>query len=362
MTAPPARRIDSLDLLRFLAALAVVAYHYTVKGTPKSGVGAEEVAFLTKYGGFGVDLFFVVSGFVILLSARGRTPREFIISRLSRIVPAFLVCCLLTYAVVNAFGPASMRSSPGDLLANLSLIAITPVGRVLGVNLVDGVYWTLAIETQFYLFVWLALVFGALKHTRALLWGWLGASAAVQALALTVGMSTPVKLLGEAVLYDWSAYFIAGGFFYLAFSGDRRRSDVAALLACFGMSALQSVERAAYLNQHDGMGLTVLGVVITVGLIYGVFALLSYTRFTFGPLLRWSWLGNATYPLYLLHAYLGYTLFTLLKGTMPDPLLVVLVAGLFIALALAVHRYVERPVNAWVKKRTRKPGTVPTAA
>ena len=65
-------RVGELDLLRFLAALAVVLYHYTFRGFSNGDMSTMPYPLLvpvTKYGSLGVELFFMISGFVILMSA-----------------------------------------------------------------------------------------------------------------------------------------------------------------------------------------------------------------------------------------------------------------------------------------------------
>ena len=84
-------RFYELDLLRFFAAMAVVLYHYLFRGQqgdyiPVRFTNLEDYA---QYGYLGVNLFFMISGFVISLSAESRTARQFVISRVVRLYPAF---------------------------------------------------------------------------------------------------------------------------------------------------------------------------------------------------------------------------------------------------------------------------------
>ena len=74
---PKSSRVPELDLLRFIAASSVVVYHYTdikriVPGQFVNPIGALQV--ITQFGYLGVNLFFMIGGFVILWTARGRTP------------------------------------------------------------------------------------------------------------------------------------------------------------------------------------------------------------------------------------------------------------------------------------------------
>lgn len=103
-------RYYGLDLLRFLAALAVVLYHYTFRAYNSdnlSPVRYEELGQLTRYGYLGVQLFFMISGYVILLSMQGKTVRQFLIARMQRLFPAFWVACTLTFLVVRLWGTPS---------------------------------------------------------------------------------------------------------------------------------------------------------------------------------------------------------------------------------------------------------------
>ena len=118
-------RLRELDLLRFAAALAVVLYHFTGFG----GAGAwpapsqdvfPEIAPVTRFGYLGVDLFFVISGFVILMSAWGRGPGEFGISRLVRLMPAYWVSVLLGAAVYAVFRMG--HGVPGLIVPNLTML------------------------------------------------------------------------------------------------------------------------------------------------------------------------------------------------------------------------------------------------
>ncbi|HEX8659294.1 MAG TPA: acyltransferase family protein, partial [Hymenobacter sp.] len=84
-------RLYEIDLLRFLAALSVVIYHFTFFGKRNAQYNPlyfDELGEVTRYGYLGVHLFFMISGYVVLLSAQGKTIRQFFLSRISRLYPA----------------------------------------------------------------------------------------------------------------------------------------------------------------------------------------------------------------------------------------------------------------------------------
>src|SRR5690606_40041197 len=124
----------------------------------------------------GVDLFFLISGFVVLMSSWGRTPRAFAVSRLARLYPAYWLAVALTALVTVTLGRDMFEVSPFQVLVNLTMFQ-----SVIDVPNVDVVYWTLWAEMRFYFlilaFAWLGMTRG---RVMVLLWGWLAMTALVQ--------------------------------------------------------------------------------------------------------------------------------------------------------------------------------------
>jgi peptidoglycan/LPS O-acetylase OafA/YrhL len=100
-------RLGAFDLLRFIAAAMVVCLHHGVwdamsMHSPLSVAPAVGEWF--KYGKFGVDIFFVISGYFVFLTADGRSAADFAIARASRLYPALLVFCTVSFLVISLFG------------------------------------------------------------------------------------------------------------------------------------------------------------------------------------------------------------------------------------------------------------------
>ncbi|GMA87194.1 hypothetical protein GCM10025868_24440 [Angustibacter aerolatus] len=114
---PP--RLAALDGLRFVAALAVVLYHFT--GIRSTHWGTTDptpfgpLSAVTRYGFLGVPLFFFISGFVILMTAWGRDVPHFAASRVGRLFPAYWAGVLLTGALLLVTGhePEAHRCAVG---------------------------------------------------------------------------------------------------------------------------------------------------------------------------------------------------------------------------------------------------------
>ena len=102
-------------------------------------------SFSFPLGRYGVDLFFVISGFVIFMTLnRSANIRAFAVSRFARLYPVFWTAVGIAVAARALDG--KLRMSSGDILANLTMVP-----ELFGAPFVDGVYWTLFYELIFYI-------------------------------------------------------------------------------------------------------------------------------------------------------------------------------------------------------------------
>ena len=147
-----ADRYPELDGLRGLAVLAVVVRHLT--STYDTFLPADPPApFAFEDGRYGVQLFFLISGFVILMTARragGAMP--FAIARFSRLYPPYWVALALTTVVVAALGPELLQRRAAEVAVNTTMVQ-----AAVGLRHVDDSYWSLSVELLFYAIITLAL-------------------------------------------------------------------------------------------------------------------------------------------------------------------------------------------------------------
>lgn len=172
---------NNFNLIRLVAAWSVIYSHaWAITGT----AGVDAVGWLTgtkSAGALAVDVFFVISGFLVAASLQRNTLRDFVLARALRIYPALVVCVALTVLVLGPLlstDPAYWRA-PGTwryLWANASLwraeFWLPGVFESLPRTAVNGSLWTLPIEGRLYLLLALAGIAGMLAPRRYLAaWG-----------------------------------------------------------------------------------------------------------------------------------------------------------------------------------------------
>jgi peptidoglycan/LPS O-acetylase OafA/YrhL len=347
------RRLYEVDLLRIIAAVAVVVFHYTFSAWMQ---GLTPVAFpllgeVTRYGYLGVDLFFVISGFVVLLSAWGRSPRQFVVSRIVRLYPAFWVAVTLT-AVVSVIS-GRFAVSLFQYLANLTML-----NPAVNVANIDVVYWTLWAEIRFYLVVFVLAWIG-LTRGRVLLalWGWLALTGLME-LGLLPGAA---DLLLQST---FSHYFIAGMALSLVYRFGMTWEIAAILLLAYANAVYRGLAFASDVAARYSTGFHPLVIIVVIWTIFMVAVLIALKATA--PLGRpwFSVAGSLTYPLYLVHAHIGFVLLAWL-GPLVSPypgMKWVLVVGLIVGmgvLAYGIHALVERPVAPRLKRALNRIARIP---
>jgi peptidoglycan/LPS O-acetylase OafA/YrhL len=165
-----------VDLLRFVAASLVVLNHFGIFtwNTPSVGITGQWLAFpalvpASWYGWVGVEIFFVISGFVIAASARHATPSSFLKHRIIRVAPALWICTTLAFALRLTSG---LPFSP-LLAAYVRSLLLSPVGPY-----IDGVIWTLVVEAAFYFLIFTTLLAGKFERINRIATG-LGIASAI---------------------------------------------------------------------------------------------------------------------------------------------------------------------------------------
>lgn len=329
-------RLEEVDALRGVAALAVVLFHLTTQFdrlyTP---VKTSSLSFM--HGHYGVNLFFVISGFVIFMTlAKTRTAADFVVSRFSRLYPTYWLAVLITFAVTHALGLPGKLVSAGHALANALMFH-----GLFRVPHVDGVYWTLEVELLFYCGMLALFVCKQLHRIFALVTGLLLLRLVYFACQQLLGIDLPF-ILWRLLILQYLPWFALGlAVHALTQDGDRKVRMQAGCVA--GLALL-------ILAVSESLAIAALGAAFFMLVLAAALSRLSLLR-----LRALVWLGSISYPLYLLHENISWSLMLRLHalGWQTDVIAVVaLLAAL--ALAAAVSRWAEQPAMRWIRQRWRR--------
>lgn len=324
------RRIDSLEAVRGLAAVAVLLVHSQVGGR---GDG------LLLYGWLGVPVFFVLSGLVLYLPFAGGASIDapaFWRRRLCRIFPGYWLVLAVTVAVVVAAG-----GSVSHLWQQASLYEFAPGGPT-SASLITPA-WTLAVELSFYLL--LPLLVWVFVRRPMYRFGVLFAVATVALLyrRATGGLFAPVAFADQFVFGMVAAVLVVKGV----------RSRWLAVAAA-------AVVVAAGLTMHTGPERFPFGEAFAFAVALALVPLAARNPRVPRALV---WLGTISFGVYLWHTPVFWALRSLGWTTWSWTLNTAVALTLTIGLAAASYRLVELPAIRWARAprlwRRRRPEQLP---
>ncbi len=343
-------RLHQLDLIRFLAALYVVFYHYGFRGFNGDNMSVlqfEEIEFFSKYGYLGVDLFFIISGFVILMTALNSNIVSFFISRVSRLYPAYWICVSVTALIVLLWGGERYSVTPFVYFTNLTMF-----NGFFGIEYVDGVYWSLLVELKFYIIIGCILLFRKMKYLKYVIYAWLLIST-YYLIASQFQWDRVLSIINFFLIPRWCSYFVAGMLFYLIRKDGNIKARIIPLLYCLLLSLSYAFLKVDILNDKFGGVFAKEVVFVLVLFFYVIFYLFSTKRLQFINKPLFLKLGMLTYPLYLLHQNIGYIIFNNLSDYNPY-LLLILVMGLMIYLSYLVSAKLEKPWGKYMRQKLQQ--------
>ncbi|MGA6155430.1 acyltransferase family protein [Stenotrophomonas sp. NPDC087984] len=342
-------RLRALDGLRLLAALMVAAYHYGGRdgeiaqawgSSPRAQFPTLSSTF--AYGCLGVQIFFVISGFVICMSGWGRPLRSFFASRVSRLYPAYWVAIILVTAVFALPWVTYKAVSPSDALVNLTMLQ-----QPLGVDRVLGVCWTLWAELRFYaLFALFVVLPGATRHRVVLF-------CAVWTLGSAFAEAANLPLLDVVLMPEYSSYFIGGMGIYLLhrFGHDALSWGIIGISFLIGQHyAIRDLWHPANIDAFSYRSAAVIIGVVAFG--YVAVTLIALGKLNWA---NWRWLtvaGALTYPFYLVHEHLGWVVVWVLHQKLGIPSYGTFALTVLVMLGLAwlLYRFVEQKLTPVIKR------------
>ncbi|PDT02199.1 acyltransferase [Rhizobium chutanense] len=350
--------IYGIDALRFVCALMVTLFHLGFASwasplylRPYRMPLIENIA---QPGWVGVELFFVISGFVIVNSAASATAMSFLKGRILRLYPAVWICASLTLIVI-ATDDVNRR-----ILKNyLRSITLYPGGPW-----IDGQYWTLACEICFYAIVFVMCVTGQKTRMPALAFGLSLASTVFIALLYAFPDAAIPTIFTEtawrAIPFYYGCQFALGIYIWLLFQGRMSRISWLGFLGALVTGAVQiymagenASDRTLATAGHSFSSFPAIG--IWLGGVTSIAASVGYgrriSRLPASFLQSIKTVGAMTYPLYLLHFAIGVQLLDWLTdlGMAPLPALTLAVA-IICAMSFAVCKWGEPPIRSFLRE------------
>jgi peptidoglycan/LPS O-acetylase OafA/YrhL len=322
------QHIAAIDSLRGVAALSVCALHFSDDFLPETNL----IGTIASFGGLGVQVFFVISGFLIPYSlyARRYTLGEcwsFLCRRLKRLEPPYFACIALVIALnyLSSLSPG-FRGKPSEVNLPQLLGHIAYLNSILHLGWLIDPFWTLAIEFQFYVFI--ALAFPLITHS----------SQPLRVTSVAVIAAAGVVFHGHSSLLTcWLPLFSIGIVTFQFLTG--LLSTKLFIVLGFGTAC--------------GCFFTLGSLQTTAGLLTAA-AILIFRSTPSGRFLRpIAFVGTISYSLYLIHVPIGGRIINLARRlpATKEYQYSAIAAALVISVAFAWLFWwlVERPSQRWAK-------------
>lgn len=331
-------RLDQVDMLRGIAALSVTLMHFT-NGNPNF-LPDGPVKEIASYGFLGVQVFFVISGFIIpfaLWRVNYRMPDcgRFLLKRIVRLDPPYLVAIglMLLLNALSSLAPG-FQGQPQAVSGAMLFAHLGYANVVLGYPWLNPVFWTLAIELQYYLLI--AFTFPLFSHPAC----------GVRVTAVLGLIALGFVPVTNGYLLPWLPLFALG---ILAFQWRVLLLDSAACFSC----VILAFSAATVLH----------GMVISCTALAAAGIILFWKTQVPRSLL---FLGAISYSLYLVHVPFGGRVVNLslrfVEGRAGKYLVVVFALSVSLTAAWLLYKLVELPAQRWASRinyRRKTPESVP---
>ncbi|MFT3704045.1 MAG: acyltransferase [Agriterribacter sp.] len=280
-------RYNELDALRGIAAIFVLLFHYTLH-RPQANLGF-------RFGVTGVDLFFIISGFVIFMTLKKvKDSSEFIIGRISRLYPTYWACVTFTFILICI----SAVNSGSRIDFVQYLVNLTMFQYYFRIRDIDGPYWTLLIEMVFYISIILIFYFKMMRFLKPI-----GISVAVTAAVLCFffGNNKIVeKIFWVIPLLSFIPLFLAGIIFYEIYTVKEKLLQNYLIIAlCFicQITLFPKGRSAEYITTPEYF--------LVLICYFSLFILFVHHKLNFIVTGVTIFLGKISYSVYLIHQYIS---------------------------------------------------------
>ncbi|WP_179351499.1 acyltransferase family protein [Winogradskyella vidalii] len=312
--------IPVITLLRGLAALMVCLYHFVCKTT--GYVDDEFILSIFHFGGLGVPMFFVISGIVLplaMINGNYKTSswKSFLLKRIIRIEPPYIFAVVLAivYMYLRSFIPNTVSVNMIPSLQNILLHIGYLIPFFENEEWLNGAFWTLAIEFQYYLL--LIVIFPLMVHKKYF-----------YRILFYVILLLPGFFIDKVNFFTHYASLFLIGILFILRKANKIPKVEYVIMSIISMAVIY------YL-----LGFEILLVVFFTLLIIKYFPNFKQKQFLF--------LGTISYSLYLIHGLTGSALINILSHHFKEPYqkFIVILLGFIFSVIMAYFMYllVEKP-------------------
>ncbi|MFA7615956.1 MAG: acyltransferase [Weeksellaceae bacterium] len=343
-------RLKILDGLRVVAILMVMAFHYCyLFNSTLYQIDLPRELF--KYGYLGVELFFIISGFVITLTlTKTNNFINFIKKRWIRLFPGMLICSVLTFSIISLFDTNNFfpnSKSVVNLIVSNTFVSPALINSILNTqtSFIDPPYWSLWVEIQFYILIGILYFLNKKHFIRNFTWVAVLLSSLFYFSHLTGIFAEKTEWFLRVVLeiFNFSQHalwFVLGVLIYKLYFVAKERQTIAlvfivALMQCW------------FLNFE----LYILAFLIFITFVFYCF-LYNQSLLHFLTNSKIQKIGIASYSIYLIHQNIGLLFIEKLTQTFGiyNFTLPVLVSVGFCYIGVIIYRFFEKPIGAYFKK------------
>lgn len=343
----PVNYLDQVQILRFVAATAVLFAHLQHEVVARFPHQAGFKPFSLIDGGLGVDIFFVISGFIMHHVTAGKfgspsASKEFLIRRVVRIAPLYYIASLFMILATFIY-PSDVSISELNLVHILTSFLFFPSLNDIGqIAPVLKLGWTLNFEIYFYAVYALALAF---SRRAGLLFLTLVLGAVLVLAQVLPNPPVAVDFWGQSLVLEFLGGIAAAALYARGFRINRSTAWIVIVVSLLSLGMMRHEDIVSSLPRGVYAGLPALLIVIAVVSAPIGTGMGRVKRFLIAG-------GEASYAIYVIHPFgiRAGALIWLELGLPVQPwIYIVVLSGLVVASAFAVHLLVEKPLDRWLR-------------
>jgi peptidoglycan/LPS O-acetylase OafA/YrhL len=339
------KHLYSIDLLRFIATLVIMVAHFTYSYS--QAIAAFSVSYAwgrpLRYAYMVVDIFFIISGYVITMTAWQKTPSQFMLGRIVRLYPTYWISCIVFFVVAyfttNEFG--GEKPSWRLLLYNLTMMH-----EFFGKTAVNPVAWTLTFELSFYFIIFMIISLKLWDHVLIVIAIWLSG-------IILIGPHPNNSLFYLLTIPRIAPSFIAGMLFFLIKENKYEQWKLYLLLGITFGCSLRSSEATRQIMEnffHDDFNKFIVAsmVLLLYGLIY-----ISLFKIKIPKLSSLRVLAELTYSIYLVHN-VAIVVFIAIGNKINKYFLLALAIVFSLAISISIYYFVKKWFEPWLRLKLNK--------